>query len=231
MSEGGYKIRKQDAMHFITFAVVDWVDVFTRRCYSDIIIESLKHCQLKKKLQLHAWCIMSNHLHLIASALNKNLSDILRDFKKFTSVEIIKSILQHPGESRKEWMIEIFKKNGACNSRNKEYQFWQQDNHPKELFSVPFTLQKLNYIHNNPVAAGIVVNPWEYVYSSALDYHLGRQCGLLNLDIIRTNHPIHHHSAHSNIQPYWPGDSCELAVSKPVAGHAAICSKQNEWKY
>ena len=80
MSDGGYKIRNQAAIHFITFAVVEWVDVFTRKDYRDIVLESLKHCQAEKGLLLHCWCIMSNHLHLIISAKNNDLSDILRDF-------------------------------------------------------------------------------------------------------------------------------------------------------
>ena len=68
MSEGGYKIRNPAAIHFITFAVVEWVDIFTRKQYRDIVLESIKYCQAEKGLLLHAWCIMSNHLHLIASA-------------------------------------------------------------------------------------------------------------------------------------------------------------------
>ncbi len=82
MSEGGYKIRNQAAIHFITFAVVEWVDVFTRQQYRDIVLDSIKYCQAEKGLLLHCCCVMSNHLHLIASAKNKDLSDVLRDFKK-----------------------------------------------------------------------------------------------------------------------------------------------------
>jgi len=56
------------------------------------------------------WCIMSNHVHLIASATEpNNLSDILRDLKKFTSTNIIKAILDNPKESRKSWILWIFK--------------------------------------------------------------------------------------------------------------------------
>jgi REP element-mobilizing transposase RayT len=76
---------------------------------------------------------MSNHIHLIINTANGNLSDILRDFKKFTSKEIITTIANNKQESRKNWMIWIFKKAGEKNSRNKEYQFWQQDNHAIQL--------------------------------------------------------------------------------------------------
>ncbi len=71
-------------------------------------------------------------------------------------------------------MLWIFKKAGEKNSRNKEYQFWQQDNHPVLLESVEFTLEKLNYMHNNPLKAGMVDKAEEYLLSSARDYYFGK---------------------------------------------------------
>jgi putative transposase len=182
--QGGYQIRNQAAIHFLTFTVVEWADVFTRKEYKDILLDSLRYCQHEKGLLLHCWCLMTNHLHLIASAKNHDLSSIVRDFKKFTSTKIIRSITDHPKESRKEWLLRIFKEQGQQNLRNTTHQFWIQDNHPVELWSSEFILQKLNYIHNNPVEAGIVHNPWEYVYSSAKDYHETRRCGLLELQFL-----------------------------------------------
>ena len=184
MSDGGYKIRNKEGIHCITFAVVEWVDVFTRKEYRDIVIESIKHCQKEKGLLLHAWCLMSNHIHLAVSATNNDTSDILRDFKKFTSKQIIKAIQAHPGESRKEWMMALFTKAGEQNSRNSHYQFWRQDNQPKELYSDYFTKQKIDYIHSNPVEAGIVDKAEEYLYSSARDYYSGKKCGLMDIDFL-----------------------------------------------
>jgi REP-associated tyrosine transposase len=66
MNEGGYKIRNQAGIHFITFAVTEWIDVFSRKLYRDIVLDSIRHCQAEKGLLVHAWCIMSNHLHLVA---------------------------------------------------------------------------------------------------------------------------------------------------------------------
>lgn len=80
-----YVIRDQGAVHFVTFTVHQWADVFTRSSYVDILLESLKHCQENKGLEIYAWVVMSNHCHLIISAKNEDLSDIIRDFKKFTS--------------------------------------------------------------------------------------------------------------------------------------------------
>jgi putative transposase len=157
------------------------VDVFARKDYRDIVLESLRFCQKEKGLLLHSWCIMSNHLHLVVSARQKNLSDLLRDFKKYTAKQILSAIENNPKESRKEWMLNIFRRQAERNSRNKNYQFWRQDNQPQELYSGKFVFQKINYIHNNAVEAGIVEKPEEYLYSSARDYALTKKCGLLEV--------------------------------------------------
>ena len=126
---------------------------------------------------------MSNHVHLmISTQFGHHPSDSLRDLKKFTSKKIIAAIAdkEHP-ESRRGWMLWIFKQAGENNAKNKEYQFWQQENHPIELISNKFIDQKLDYIHNNPVKAGLVDEPWEYRYSSARDY-MNNQKGLLEVE-------------------------------------------------
>ena len=181
MSEFGYKIRNKEGIYFVTFAVVEWVDVFTRKEYQEIIINSLKFCQKEKGLIIYACCLMTNHIHLIISSKNNNLSDLLRDFKKYTSKNILNEILNSDIESRKEWMIKIFKRNGMNNYKNKEYQFWRQNNQPKELFSEKFTQEKLAYIHNNPVESGLVEKAEDYLLSSAKNYYLNEK-GLIDID-------------------------------------------------
>ncbi len=183
MAEGGYKIRNQNAIHFVTFAVVKWVDVFTRKEYKDILLESLKHCQREKGLIIYAWVIMSNHVHFILSAKeNFELSSILRDFKKHTSFKIRELIENNFYESRKEWMLNIFREAGLKNRRNMNYQFWRQDNKPIELDTNKMSEQRLNYIHENPVKEGIVDQPYHYLYSSACDY--AGMKGLLDIDFL-----------------------------------------------
>lgn len=112
INPGGYKIRNQDAIHFLMLTVVEWVDVFTRKTYRDTLLDSIRFCQDKEGLLLHCWCLMSNHIHLIASARNQDLSDVLRDLKKFTSKSLITAIAENPQESRKSWMLEIFRREG-----------------------------------------------------------------------------------------------------------------------
>ncbi|PKP53602.1 MAG: transposase [Bacteroidetes bacterium HGW-Bacteroidetes-1] len=158
-----YKFQNPEGVYFITFAVQSWVDVLDRNQYKDLLIESLEYCQSKKGLELFAWCIMSNHVHLIALAsATTPLQDILRDFKKFTCKAIIKEIKENEQESRREWLLKQFET--ADGNR-----FWQTDNKPIELWSNKVIQQKLNYIHYNPVKAGLIFKPVDYVYSSAID--------------------------------------------------------------
>jgi len=104
---------------------------------------------------------MSNHVHLVAAAKDQNLSDILRDFKSYTA--------------------KLFRQAGEQNSNNSSYQFWQQYNQYKEVYSKAFAYQKFDYIHNNPVEAGLVDKAGEYVYSSGRDHHYGKNIGLLTI--------------------------------------------------
>jgi len=168
--------------YFITLTVVQWVDVFTRPVYRHIIIDSLEHCQKHKGLIIYAWCLMSNHLHLIVEAKEgHNLSDILRDFKKFTSKEIVGAIKAHP-ESRRKWLLNLFEYAGRHNNKIKNYKFWQDGNDAKEIHSTSFLEEKLEYIHDNPVKAEYVDMQEEYKYSSAKDY-CGEK-GLLDITLI-----------------------------------------------
>ena len=155
-----YKIRNQESLHFFSFATVEWIDVFTRSIYKNVIVESLRYCQENKGLILYAWCIMTNHLHLIISSkAGIKQEDIIRDFKKHTAKQLLKIVEENHQESRRNWMLWIFKKAGEKNSNNSKFQFWRQDNHPIELSSNEMMEQRLDYLHNNPVAEGIVENP------------------------------------------------------------------------
>src|SRR5690606_38956630 len=137
--------------------------------------ESFKYCQINKGLEIFAWVLMTNHFHLIASAKPGNkLEHILRDLKKITSRRIIKAIIDNQQESRKEWMLSTFERYGKYNSNNTHYQFWQQDNHPLELWNQEVIKQKLDYIHQNPIKSGFVVETAHWKYSSAIDYAGGK---------------------------------------------------------
>jgi REP element-mobilizing transposase RayT len=120
-----FQIKNQKGIYFLTFQVVGWADVFTRRDYKDIIIESIEYCRTYKSLKIYSYVIMSNHIHCILATEN-NLSEIVRDFKKFTSKKILNSIEENIQEIRREWMIWMMESAGKKNSNNVDFQFWQQ---------------------------------------------------------------------------------------------------------
>jgi len=176
-----YKFFTPNGLYFVTPTIVGWIDLFSKKTYCEIILDSLRFCQNKKGLVIHAWCIMTSHLHLMVSTRQIKLEDIMRDFKTFTS-KAITDQLKVGTDSRKEWMLEIFKAEAAKINRNTNFKVWQDGNHPIELISNEMIDQRLNYIHQNPVVQGIVYEPEMYVYSSARDY-AGRK-GLLDIEKI-----------------------------------------------
>ena len=122
-------------------------------------------------MEIFAWCIMTNHVHLIFRSVNDQKPELLLgDFKRFTSNAVVQAIKENPHESRKEWLLAKFKKAAQQSSNVKHYQFWRHDNKPIELWSNKVLDEKINYIHNNPVEEGVVSYPEDYLFSSAKDY-------------------------------------------------------------
>jgi putative transposase len=156
-----------DELYFVTLTVTGWVDVFTRRIYNDFIIENLTHCQKNKKLNIYAYVVMTNHIHMVANVEDGSLGNVLRDFKSYTSKQLVKMIRENSTESRANWMLRIFEKAGEYNNANINHQFWQNGNYPVRLYSPAVIDQKIDYIHQNPVRAGFVGSAHEYWYSSA----------------------------------------------------------------
>ncbi len=172
MSGDRYPISDQNAMYFMTFTVIDWVDVFTRKEYKLELVDSMNYCVKNKGLTVFAWVIMSNHVHVIWQAKDGfRLSDILRDFKKFTSKKIL-TLIENENESRKVWLLKKFEFAGKRLKRISKYKFWKDDNHAIYLDPLYPNMidQKLDYIHDNPVKAMIVEEPHHYIFSSAKDY-------------------------------------------------------------
>lgn len=166
-----YKFYNPEGLYFVSFAVVEWLDVFTRNEYKDILLQSLSYCQREKGMEIVAWCIMTNHVHLVLRSIKElHPAFLLGDFKRFTSKAVVKAIQENPRESRKEFLLEQFKKAAGKSSNVNEYQFWRHDNKPIELWSNKVIWEKISYVHNNPVDAGLVYKAPDYVYSSALDY-------------------------------------------------------------
>ena len=166
-----YKFHNTEGLYFVSFAVVGWLDVFTRNEYKDLFLESLEFCQKNKGLEIHAWCIMTSHVHLVFRSIGGQKPELLiGDLKRFMSRSIVKSIEENTKESQKEFLLDFFKKEAAKSSNVHQYQFWRHDNKPIELWSNKVIKHKIDYTHSNPVEAGLVYKPEAYVYSSAKDY-------------------------------------------------------------
>ncbi len=133
-------------------------------------------------MEIYAYCIMTSHIHLIFRSKDSNPSKLLKEFKTYTSKKLQQAISDNPQESRREWLLWMMERAGLKNSNVKNRQFWQQNNKPIELWSATVIDQKVDYIHQNPVEAGFVLEPEYWKYSSAADY-AGRK-GILDIDYV-----------------------------------------------
>jgi putative transposase len=181
MSDDRYIIEDQHATHFLTFSVVDWVDIFTRKDYKHIIIDSLNFAVKERGLECFAWVLMSNRMHIVARANPPfGLSDFMRDFKKFTSKKIVATV-NEIAESRREWMLHRFEYAAKTTGRAENYKLWQDGGHPIYVEgSTERYRERINYTHQNPVRQLIVEKAGDYLFSSACDYE-GRK-GLVKVN-------------------------------------------------
>jgi putative transposase len=141
-----YKFNDQESLYFVSFSVVNWIDLFIRNEYKEIMLDSWKHCQAKKGLEIYGWCMMTSHIYRIIGTNGDKLENIMRDMKKHTSTALKQAIKEHPTESRREWMLWMMERAGRKNSQNSEFQLWQQGNHPIESFNHKILHQKLDYM-------------------------------------------------------------------------------------
>lgn len=180
-----YRFTDPQATYFVTATVVDWIDVFTRNEYKNILLDSIRFCQKNQGLLVHAWVLMPNHLHMIYSVTpEKDPALVLKNIKSFTALKIIDAVINSPIESRKGWMLDLFEKNGKANKSNFRFQLWKHENHPVLLDVNEILEERINYLHNNPVRAGFVSQPEHWLYSSAIDYCTTNEKGLLELVLL-----------------------------------------------
>ena len=170
MSVDRYKIANQQGTYFLTLTVIDWLDLFTRKEYCNALVDSLNYCIKEKGLEVFAYVIMSSHVHIVCRTKEPyNLSEVLRDFKKFISKQFIK-LMDEFGERRKEWLKDKFSFEAQIRERASNYKIWKDDNHALEIGEYIDIEQKINYILENPVKAMIVQHAEDYIFSSARDY-------------------------------------------------------------
>ncbi len=165
-----YKFHNKEGLYFVSFATVYWIDIFTRETYLSILAESISYCRKEKGMEIYAYCFMPSHVHLVFRSNRGDPSGLIRDFKGYTARKLIKTIDENQQESRREWLLWMFEKAGVKNATVSHRQFWQQHNKPIELWTDKVIQQKIEYIHNNPVVSGFVVDPVDWKYSSARNY-------------------------------------------------------------
>ena len=172
--------RSNDQLYFVTFTVTNWVDLFIRNEYKDIVLDSIKFCQINKDLEVYGWCMMTSHLHMIIGSKGNSLSNIMRDLKRHSSEMLHIAIAKNAKESRREWLLDMFRSEGK--KHNNKFQLWQAESHPVALMTAKIAHQKLEYLHYNPVEAGFVKYTNAWLYSSAVDYNGGK--GLLDIILL-----------------------------------------------
>ncbi len=165
---------EQNYAYFVTCTIVDWLPVLAQQPYRQIVLDSLAYLRTHKQTQLNAFVIMSTHLHAILwPEEGTNLSDVMRDFKRFTS----RSISREATRLNDRELLERFsaaRQKGRAQDVS-QYQVWQEGSHPEAIFTFKFARQKLDYIHYNPVRAGLVESVLDWPYSSARAYYLGEE--------------------------------------------------------
>ncbi|MCP4360455.1 MAG: transposase [Chloroflexi bacterium] len=153
-------------IYYITINVYKRLNLFVRPSFVILLYDSLNFYRYKQQFKLLGYVILPDHLHLLIWPYGKaNVSDIMRDFKTFTSKRIIK---QAEVENRQD-LLEAFQKAGAKTGRS-DNKVWQDNFWDKLVYSEKFLRQKLNYIHRNPVRAGLVDDVAAYPYSSYRNY-------------------------------------------------------------
>jgi putative transposase len=161
-----YKFVNADGIYFLTCAINGWLLLFRSRKYCDIIINSLLFCRKKFTMKLHAYVIMPDHIHLVISG--PKISNIIKSFKMFTAKEIISKL---KADSNHNYLNKL-NENKLNFKRKSTYQVWQEDSHPVLADAEIVCLNKIEYIHNNPVKKGLVQEPEMWKYSSARNYVL-----------------------------------------------------------
>ncbi len=162
-----YRAHEPHAAYFVTSTVVAWLPIFTTAARCDILIESLEYCRLQKGLKIYAWVVLDNHFHAILSA--PSLPRVLADFKRYTA----QRVLERLEKENVEWLLNQFQYFRAKHKTESTRQVWQEGSHPQEIMDDEMMLQKLDYIHHNPVKRGLVATAEHWRYSSAHERCLG----------------------------------------------------------
>jgi putative transposase len=164
MTRTRYRIFDNRYPHFLTCTAVGWLPIFARPAIVQIVLDSWRFLQQHGRLAVYGYCILENHLHLIASS--PELGKELGDFKSFTARQIV----DHLKAKKDDLLLQAMAYYKERHKSDRTYQVWQEGNHPQQIQSEEMMWQKLEYIHMNPVRRGYVDDPLHWRYSSARNY-------------------------------------------------------------
>jgi len=164
MTRTHYRIYEDEYPYFMTCTIVGWLAVFTRPDAVQIVFDCWKFLQKEKNFRLYGHAVLENHLHLIAAA--PDLSNVMKSFKMFTARQIV-DLLE---ASAAKVLLRQLRALKLRHKAESEYQVWEEGSKPKQIGNDEMMLQKLEYIHNNPVKRGYVDEPVHWRYSSARNY-------------------------------------------------------------
>lgn len=179
------KLIPREACYFLTFNVVDKIDVFVRPTYKQVIADALNYFITTQGLVVYSWCLMSSHLHLLIRSSAEDTPALFeRDFKKYTTPEILKAI-EVEMDFRRGWMMQRFEEFSKSLRRIEKFHLWQNCSSPLRIQcdQPRVLLDQIDHIHENPVREKIVEMPESYLFSSARDY-IGHK-GLVNVKVIQ----------------------------------------------
>ncbi len=164
MGRSRYKIYEPTHPHFLTCTVLNWLPIFTRQESATILIESLKYLQKEENLKLYAYVILENHIHLVARS--DDIGRSMRHFKSFTAKALLKLLQKEQAHT----LLKQFQFYKKAHKKDRSYQIWQEGYQPKLIQSEAMMMEKIRYIHDNPVKRGYVDEAKHWRYSSARDY-------------------------------------------------------------
>jgi putative transposase len=164
MGRTRYKIYSDQQPHFFTITIVEWIPLFMNPAIVALVLESLRFVQKERQVILDAYVIMEHHLHLIASGPDPGKT--MKEFKSFTARKVIDFLKGHNSVP----LLEKLRRAKLRHKKESEYQLWQEGSHPEEIHNEKMLIQKIEYIHNNPVRRGYVDEPKHWRYSSARNY-------------------------------------------------------------
>jgi REP element-mobilizing transposase RayT len=151
--------------YFYTSTIVEWKSLLENDIFKDTIIQSLEYRSNKNLINVYGFVIMPNHIHIIIEMLKMNGKE-----------KPIASLMKVTSHQFKKMLTNDELINFKVDRESRNYQFWQRDPLPIELYSREVIEQKLDYIHNNPIQGkwSLCNDIIDYKYSSATYYELDR---------------------------------------------------------